>query len=193
MPSLCSTWPSSLAATPWRDPGQYEALIRPFLLDPFAPEIHQFFTSMFLHGNWMHILGNMIFLWVFGNAVNDRFGHVGYAAFYLAGGWLSGHGLRAVGRQAPVLGASGAISAVTGAYLVLFPRVRVTVSGLLFRHDPASRSPACTSWASSSPSTCGPAGGSGGGVAYAAHATGYVFGSRSARPAGPGHAAAGCV
>ena len=91
-----------------------------YYLHPDQPEILQFFTSVFLHGSWMHLIGNMIFLWVFGNAVNDRFGHVGYAAFYLAGGVLSGLGYVLLAGQAPVLGASGAISAVTGCYLVLF-------------------------------------------------------------------------
>jgi len=94
------------------------------LLNPVSPQLYQFFTSVFLHGDLMHLAGNMIFLWVFGNAINDRFGHVGYAAFYLAGGVLAGLG-HMMFSTAPVLGASGAISAVTGAYLVLFPLVRL--------------------------------------------------------------------
>jgi membrane associated rhomboid family serine protease len=96
------------------------------LLFPANPELHQFFTSMFLHAGFMHLAGNMVILWVFGNAINDRLGHVGYAAFYLAGGVLAGLG-HMMFSDAPVLGASGAISAVTGAYLVLFPLVRLTI------------------------------------------------------------------
>jgi membrane associated rhomboid family serine protease len=96
------------------------------LLNPEAPQLYQFFTSMFLHADIMHLGGNMLFLWVFGNAINDRLGHVGYGAFYLAGGVLAGLG-HMMFSNAHVLGASGAISAVTGAYLVLFPMVRLTM------------------------------------------------------------------
>ncbi len=102
-----------------------------WLLQPSRPEIHQFFTSVFLHGSLLHLIGNMVFLWVFGNAINDRFGHIGYLAFYLAGGVLAGVGYIIMSGDAPVLGASGAIAAVTGAYLVLFPRTRVTCLVLL--------------------------------------------------------------
>ncbi len=106
-------------------------VITPFLLHPDNPQISQFFTSMFLHANFMHLAGNMVFLWVFGNAVNDRFGHVGYLLFYLGGGVLAGVGYALMSGHTPVLGASGAISAVTGAFLVLLPRARVTLVGLL--------------------------------------------------------------
>ncbi|MCK4626573.1 MAG: rhomboid family intramembrane serine protease, partial [Phycisphaerae bacterium] len=101
--------------------------VRTYLLWPDKPEVYQFFSCMFMHGGWGHLLGNMIFLWVFGNAVNDSLGNVGYLAFYLAGGVIAGVGYVLLSGTAPVLGASGAISAVTGAFLVLFPRVRVTV------------------------------------------------------------------
>ena len=60
--------------------------IENWMLNPDVPTIEQFFSCMFLHANWAHLLGNMIFLWVFGNAVNDKFGFVGYMAFYLGGG-----------------------------------------------------------------------------------------------------------
>jgi membrane associated rhomboid family serine protease len=100
------------------------------LLNPQSPQLHQFFSAMFLHADWTHLLGNMLFLWVFGNAVNDRFGHLGYLMFYLAGGLLAGIGYILLSGTAPVLGASGAIAAVTGAYLVLLPKARVTM--LLF-------------------------------------------------------------
>ncbi len=99
-----------------------------FELWPREPQIYQFFTSQFLHSGWLHIGGNMLFLYIFGNNVNDRMGHLGYLAFYLAGGVCSG--LAYVVTQThdiPVVGASGAISAVTGAYMVLLPRSNVTV------------------------------------------------------------------
>ncbi len=152
------------------------------MLQPDFPTLGQFFTSMFLHGGWMHLIGNMVFLWVFGNAINDRFGHLGYAAFYLGGGVIAGLGYVLLSGAAPVLGASGAISAVTGAYLVLFPRVRVTllvffyfityfqissIYFLLFQF-------VWNLWMSLSPVLPGARGG--GGVAYVAHSAGYVYG-----------------
>jgi membrane associated rhomboid family serine protease len=85
-------------------------------------------TSQFLHGGWFHLLGNMLYLWIFGNNVEDRFGRVGFLVFYLAGGVLAGLSQVAIdpGSAIPTIGASGAIAAVLGAYFVLFPRARVT-------------------------------------------------------------------
>ena len=103
-----------------------------WMLHPEDLHLYQFFTSVFLHGSWMHLIGNMIFLWVFGNAINDRLGAAGYLAFYLAAGVMSGVGYCLFSGQVPALGASGAISGVAGAYLVLLPRARVTVIVLLF-------------------------------------------------------------
>jgi membrane associated rhomboid family serine protease len=90
-------------------------------------------TSMFMHGDWLHIIGNMLFLWIFGNNVEDAFGHIRYLAFYLLGGFaattLQTFITLAYGTQAeseiPNLGASGAVSAVLGAYLLLLPNARV--------------------------------------------------------------------
>jgi membrane associated rhomboid family serine protease len=85
------------------------------------------FVAMFLHGGWLHIGGNMLFLWIFGNNVEDRIGPVFYLLFYLAGGIAATALQTAVGAGSviPNLGASGAIAAVLGAYLVMFPRARV--------------------------------------------------------------------
>ena len=93
--------------------------------------IHQFLTYQFLHADWKHLLGNMLFLWVFGNAVEDRFGHIGYAVFYLAGGIIAGIG-HSLAAPNPVLGASGAVAAVTGAFFALFPKTKVRLLWLLF-------------------------------------------------------------
>jgi membrane associated rhomboid family serine protease len=97
-----------------------------FYLNPESPALYQFFTYQFLHASWMHLLGNMIFLYVFGNSVEDRLGKVGYLAFYLAGGVIAGLG-HCLMQTAPVLGASGSIAAVTGAYLALFPLSDITI------------------------------------------------------------------
>ncbi len=87
------------------------------------------FTSMFLHGGVMHILGNMLFLWIFGDNLEDCMGHVGYLLFYLAGGL--GAGLAQVIAEPssgiPTVGASGAIAAVMGGYLLLYPRAKVDI------------------------------------------------------------------
>lgn len=104
-----------------------------FMLTPAYPFLWQFITYAFLHGGIGHILGNMYFLYMFGNNVNDRLGHTGYLLFYLAGAVFSAIGhifaasLYGAGIATPVLGASGAIAAVTGAYLVLFPQTLITI------------------------------------------------------------------
>ncbi|MHC4634476.1 MAG: rhomboid family intramembrane serine protease [Planctomycetota bacterium] len=102
-----------------------------FELTPLRPYLWQFVTYAFLHGSPMHIIGNMFFLYLFGNSVNDKLGSVGYLCFYLAGAVFSGIG-HAILHNSPVLGASGAVAAVTGAYLVLFPQTYVTVFYWLF-------------------------------------------------------------
>lgn len=98
-----------------------------YMLLPWEPRLGQFFTYQFLHADWDHLLLNMLFLWVFGQSLEDRLGPIGYLAFYLAGGVMAGVGYAAF-RDHPVLGASGAIAAVTGAYLALFPLSRVTLA-----------------------------------------------------------------
>jgi membrane associated rhomboid family serine protease len=90
-------------------------------------QVSHLVTSMFLHGSWMHLLGNMWFLWIFGNNVEDSMGRPRFAVFYLICG-LAAALLQVVitpGSSIPMVGASGAISGVMGAYLVLYPRVRV--------------------------------------------------------------------
>jgi membrane associated rhomboid family serine protease len=84
-------------------------------------------TSLFLHGGWIHLLGNMWFLWIFGNNVEDRLGHFTYAAFYLGGGVLANlcHWWSDPQSQVPVVGASGAVATVLGAYAVTWPWAHV--------------------------------------------------------------------
>jgi membrane associated rhomboid family serine protease len=97
-----------------------------FILNSDFPNIWQFVTYAFLHGGLMHIIGNMFFLYLFGNNVNDKLGNIGYLCFYLGGAVFSAIGYTLVSNN-PILGASGAVAAVTGAYLVLFPNTLVTV------------------------------------------------------------------
>jgi len=84
-------------------------------------------TSMFLHGGWLHLIGNMLYLWIFGNNVEDRFGRIRFLLFYLLGGTVAALSqvLVSPGSDVPVIGASGAIAAVLGAYLVLYPGARI--------------------------------------------------------------------
>jgi membrane associated rhomboid family serine protease len=85
-------------------------------------------ASLFLHGGWLHLLGNMLFLWIFGNNIEDRLGRLRFLAFYLLGGvaaaltqvWID------PSSEVPLVGASGAIAATLGAYIVLYPRARIT-------------------------------------------------------------------
>jgi membrane associated rhomboid family serine protease len=155
--------------------------INAYMLQPYAPELVQFFSCVFLHGSLTHLLGNMVFLWVFGNALNDRLGHAAYLAFYLAGGVLACVGFLVLHGGAPLLGASGAISAVTGAFLVLFPRVRVMMLlwllYLLMPFEISSLYFLLFQFVFNMlMSLTELGGGGGGGVAYAAHSTGYLFG-----------------
>jgi membrane associated rhomboid family serine protease len=82
---------------------------------------------MFLHGGFMHIIGNMLFLWIFGDNVEDRLGHLRYVLFYLACGWVAAYAHIWAGptSRLPAIGASGAIGGVLGAYLLLYPHARV--------------------------------------------------------------------
>lgn len=92
------------------------------------------FTSMFLHSGWLHIAGNMLFLWIFGDNVEDFFGHVPYLLFYLVCGVGAGlaHSLFNLYSRVPALGASGAISGVMGAYILLYPRARILTLVFVF-------------------------------------------------------------
>jgi len=121
---------------PRRDPFTgLDSVLRPwaehFMLKPAQPEVWQFVSYAFLHGGLMHIFGNMYFLYIFGNNVNDKLGNIGYLCLYLGGAVFAGigHSLLHINH---VLGASGAVAAITGAYLVLFPQTLITVFYWLF-------------------------------------------------------------
>lgn len=112
---------------------------RRFLADP-AGGFATVFTSMFMHGGWMHLGGNMLYLWIFGDNVEDRFGHVKFLVFYLLCGVAATFAQMAFnsGSNVPNLGASGAIAGVLGGYILLFPGTRVRVlMGRSIVHMPA--------------------------------------------------------
>ena len=111
-----------------------EALITEYALVPAQltagldlGDMRSILTSMFLHASWMHLLGNMLYLWIFGDNVEDRLGHFWYLLFYLAGGFVAALAHWAINPASsiPTVGASGAIAAVLGAYLIMYPRARV--------------------------------------------------------------------
>ena len=95
-----------------------------------VPPVLTVFTSMFMHGGFMHLAGNMLYLWIFGNNIEDAMGHVRFIIFYLLCGIaaVAGQILQNPDSQIPMIGASGAISGVLGAYLLLYPHARVLVA-----------------------------------------------------------------
>jgi membrane associated rhomboid family serine protease len=99
-----------------------------FLANPGA-QFLTLFTSMFMHAGWVHLAGNMLYLWIFGDNVEDRFGHAGFLLFYLLCGLAATAAQLAFSMNSviPNLGASGAIAGVLGAYILLFPKARVSV------------------------------------------------------------------
>jgi len=144
-------------------------------------------TSMFLHGGLMHLVGNMLFLWIFGDNLEDRMGHLPFLAFYLATGIAAGitHILGGPFSQVPTVGASGAIAGVMGGYLLLFPRARVDILLIFIVFFRIITIPAAlllavwfaiqvVSGLGSDPDM--------GGVAYWAHAGGFVAGIVLATP-----------
>lgn len=154
------------------------------------PSWETIFTGMFLHASILHIGGNMLFLWIFGNNLEDAMGAVRYLGFYIVGG-LAALGLQvAVGPDstAPTLGASGAIAAVLGGYIVLYPRARVLTLVLIIFLFTVIELPAWVMlgvWFAEQ-AVFGAAGltnptGGGGGVAYFAHVGGFAFGLLAVR------------
>ena len=144
-------------------------------------------TSQFLHGSLLHIGGNMLYLWIFGNNIEDRFGPLRFLIFYLVGGIVAALAQVAIGSTStiPTIGASGAIAATLGAYLVLFPHARVTTAIFLVFFFQLIDVPAALvlgfwfilqlldglgSLGVSSPTEVG-------GVAFFAHIGGFVFGA----------------
>ena len=140
-------------------------------------------TAMFMHGGWVHLLGNMLFLWIFGDNIEDRLGHFRYLSFYLLCGLIASlsHILTNLSSQVPSIGASGAIAGVMGAYMVLFPRARIRTLLILGIFIQIVRIPAIvmlgywilihvlSGFAEFGPRT-------GGGIAWFAHIGGFIAG-----------------
>jgi membrane associated rhomboid family serine protease len=134
--------------------------------------------SMFLHGDWLHLLGNMLYLGIFGNNVEDRFGHLRFLAFYLLSGLVATFVFVGVNGMdlSTLIGASGAIAGVLGAYLVLFPGARVTSLLFIFPIElPALI--VLGLWFVLQIDSLRVAPMAGGGVAYLAHVAGFLFGA----------------
>ncbi len=143
--------------------------------------LETFVTSMFLHGGWMHLAGNMLFLWIFGDNLEDEMGHLPFLLFYLVAGIGAGliHVITAPASVVPTIGASGAIAGVMGGYLLLFPKARVDILLILIVYFRVFTIPAFVMlgvWLalqffgslSSNPDE--------GGVAYWAHTGGFIVG-----------------
>jgi membrane associated rhomboid family serine protease len=117
-------------------PGELTGTLPPAIgYDPIAEPL-TLITYQFLHGGWWHVISNMLFLWVFADNIEDAFGHAAFAFFYLLCGVCAGlfHVLISPSSGAPLVGASGAVSGILGAYVVLFPKARVWI--LLFLRLP---------------------------------------------------------
>jgi membrane associated rhomboid family serine protease len=147
----------------------------PFTKSPFLSVL----TALFVHGSWVHLLGNLLFLYVFGDNVEARMGRARFLLFYVVAGYLATYGFAAAhaGSTQTLVGASGAISGVLGAYLYLYPKARVT-SLFPFLFFLPLRVPAwmvlcfwfALQWLASQTTRSGP------GVAYLAHIVGFLFG-----------------
>lgn len=166
------------------DPFSLNELFHTYGLIPAHPEATTFLTSMFLHGGWLHLIGNMWFLWIFGDNVEDVMGHGRYLVFYLLCGIAAGlvHVIFMAGSRVPTVGASGAIAGVMGAYMVKFPAARIVTLVPMFFVLTTVEVPAglmLLYWfvlqlLSGAGSLLQP--GAGGGIAWFAHAGGFVAG-----------------
>ncbi len=163
-------------------------------------EVITLFSSMFLHGGWMHLIGNMLFLWIFGDNLEDLLGHVGFLIFYLASGVVAGMGqyLSDPSSAIPMVGASGAIAGVMGGYLLMFPRARIDVLVIIIILIKIFTIPAWLMlglWFGLQLVNGLAMDAMGGGVAYWAHAGGFIAGVLFILPiwlrrGGPGYWAA---
>ncbi len=163
----------SVAAIPYEVVNFVDIGPRAVVMPPFT-----LFTSIFVHGGFFHLAGNMLFLWIFGDNVEDRMGHFRFIVFYLLTGLLASgaHVLVSPDSTAPMIGASGAIAGVLGAYFILFPRANVKTLIFLFVFVSIVRIPAVFFlgiWFLFQILSSG----SGGGIAWYAHIGGFLAGA----------------
>ncbi len=157
-------------------------------IDPVSvlPPPFTLFSAMFVHSGFLHIAGNMLFLWIFGDNVEDALGHIGYLAFYLSTGVVASlaHIFTEPGSYMPMIGASGAVAGVLGAYILLYPRAQVKTLIFLFLFVTVAKVPAVVFlglWFLLQVISSG----GGGGIAWYAHIGGFVAGMAVVALLGP--------
>jgi membrane associated rhomboid family serine protease len=166
--------------------GMLESFVSTYAVVPASFSVPTLVTSQFLHAGWMHIIGNMLYLWIFGDNVEDRLGHVRYLLFYLGAGAVAAilQVLFNPFSAVPMLGASGAIAAVMGAYFVLYPQSRVLTAIFIVIFFDVVEIPAVFFlgiWflmqLLSGVGSLGVSNAAGGGTAFWAHVGGFVVGA----------------
>jgi len=167
------------------DPYSQNEFVRQYAVVPARLHLSSLLTSQFLHGGWMHLIGNMWFLWIYGDNVEDVLGHEKYLVFYLLCGVVAGLGQYAISPDSriPMLGASGAIAGVMGAYMIKFPHNRIVTLLPLFIFWTTIEIPAVLILAYwfilqffSGVGSIGYSQSSHGGVAFFAHIGGFIAG-----------------
>ncbi|MBC6996436.1 rhomboid family intramembrane serine protease [Neolewinella lacunae] len=141
-------------------------------------DYYTLFTSVFLHGSWMHLLGNMLYMWIFADNIEASIGNLPFAVFYLLGGLVAGlcHIYFNTGSAIPAVGASGALSAVMGAYIVMFPRSNIRGYLIVFRLSVPAFLFLGFWFFQQSQAGYASLGDTSGGIAWWAHIGGFVFG-----------------
>jgi membrane associated rhomboid family serine protease len=170
----------------WLLPQQaLNAFTAQYALIPAFFSVGSVVTSMFLHAGWMHVIGNMLYLWIFGDNVEDQLGHVGFLVFYLAAGAVAAVAQVMINPSTltPMVGASGAIAGVMGAYFVLYPESRILTAIFIFFFYDLVEIPAIFFlgiWflmqLLSGVGSLGVSNAAGGGTAFFAHIGGFVMG-----------------
>jgi membrane associated rhomboid family serine protease len=159
-----------------------DRLVHPLTIDVLLPQalppVLTIFTSMFLHGGMLHLLGNMLYLWIFGNNVEDYLGHIRYIFFYMMSGFFAAfiHTLSDINSLVPMIGASGAIAGILGAYFILYPRANISTLFIFIIFFKVIEVPAVLILGLWFLVQLLNAGGAGGSVAWFAHVGGFLTG-----------------
>ena len=159
-----------------------DRLVHPFTMDLLLPQalppVLTIFTSMFLHGGPLHLLGNMLYLWIFGKNVEDFLGHIRYIFFYMMSGFFAAfiHTLSDINSLIPMIGASGAIAGILGAYFILYPRANISTLFIFIIFFKIIQVPAVLILGLWFLLQVANAGGGGSSVAWFAHVGGFITG-----------------